>query len=65
VGLLGLVGLAQNAKSGRANLFPFYFMVFCLNTDNPIANYFSEYKHSCGIRLDKEQSEIQYGRTDD
>jgi hypothetical protein len=65
VGLLGWVGLAQNAKSGHANLFLFYFMVFCLNMDHPIANYFPGYKHSCGIRLDREQSEIQFGRTDD
>jgi hypothetical protein len=25
---MGQMGLAQNAKPGRANLFPFYFMVF-------------------------------------
>jgi hypothetical protein len=28
LGQMGWVGLAQNAKSGRTNLFPFYFMVF-------------------------------------
>jgi hypothetical protein len=65
VGLLGWVGLAQNTKSGRANLFPFYFMVFCLNMDYPIANYFQNYKCSYGTRLYGEQSEIEFGRSGD
>jgi hypothetical protein len=60
---MGQMGLAQNAKPGRANLFPFYFMVFWLNTDYRIANYFPEYKCSCEIRLYGEQSEIDFGRS--
>jgi hypothetical protein len=40
-------------------------MVFCLNMDYPIANYFPEYKRSCGIRLYGEQSELDFRRTDD
>jgi hypothetical protein len=55
--------LAQNAKPGRASLFPFYFMVFWLNMDYRIANYFPEYKCSCEIRLYGEQSEIDFGRS--
>ena len=55
--------LAQNAKPGHANLFPFYFMAFWLTTDYRIANYFPEYKRSRGIRLYGEQSEIDFGRS--
>jgi hypothetical protein len=40
-------------------------MVFWLNTDYRIANYFSEYKRSCGIRLYGEQNEIGFGRSGD
>jgi hypothetical protein len=36
----GLGWAGPNTKSGRTNLFPFYFMVFWLNTDYRIANYF-------------------------
>ena len=64
-GPIGLDWADPNTKLGRDNLFPFYFMVFCLNMDYPIANYFPEYKRSCGIRLYGEQSELDFRRTDD
>jgi hypothetical protein len=61
----GLRWAGPNTKPGRDNLFPFYFMAFSLNTDYRIANYFSEYKRSCGIRLYGEQNEIGFRRSGD
>jgi hypothetical protein len=61
----GLGWAGPNTKPGHDNLFPFYFMAFGLNTDYQNANYFPNYKCSCGIRLYGEQSDIDFGRSGD
>jgi hypothetical protein len=66
--LSGPIGLecAWPKTRNRAVITYFHFILWRFDyTDYRNANYFPEYNCSCGVRLYAEQSELEFGRTED